>query len=398
MKFDIPSLLSSDARFVKSGTQFQKSCYSLSQIFCDNEVIEALNKSFKHTKNVAYFLNVLQYANLNNDSIAYTQFTKSEILAIMEKGFSSVFSYESLSEVELKSVLKSNYIDYKDITLEEVNESRNRFLAQILNQNKFEDISSNNGIETSSIQTEEDAEYWAQSVRLDFPYIPQPDGTSKVVEFQVNSVTYCVYGESVLPWNQSQITALTDCNAFSDKDILNLFPKIRLYTRSPYMYQKYDGLDYDDDLGVILKIKGFTKNQVKRNIIEYPHLSYLDRWVKQKGKDVTIPFWKHVEIDGEIVPTVSIWNELDDTKILPQTESFMNEYVVRKYILERDSGVEHNYPMRGELGPFLTLYSNPEYYESYDYDPIEIGKKCIDSRVKFKRSRNPIFKMLDVGE
>ena len=341
---------------------------------------------------------MLQYANLHNDSIAYTHFTRTEIIAIMQAGFSAIFSYEDLSEVELKDVLKSDYIDYKNISSEEVEESRNKFLAQILSQNTFESIELDDIPSMESNQSVEDNEYWIQSVRLDFPYIPQPDGNSKSVEFQSNSQTYCMYKEAMLPWNQSQITALTDCNEFSDSDILNLFPKVRLYTRSPYMYQQYEGLDYDEDLGVILKIKGFTKKQIKKNIIEYPHLVHLDRWVKQKGKDVTIPFWKHIEIDGEIIPTTSVWDKLSDTKKLPQTESFMNEYVVRKYLLEEEKGIEHKYPMRGELKPFLTLYADPEYYKGYGYDPIEIGKQCIASRVSFKRSRNPILKMLNAGE
>lgn len=396
MKFDIPSLLSSDARFLKRGQPFQKACYALSEVFCDFEVSAELGKSFKHAKNIAYFLNILQYANLNNDSIAYTNFTRTEVIAIMQKGFPAIYHYEELSEVELKSVLKSDYIDYKDISSEEIDESKNKFLHQILNQSKFEEYPSFPIVDINS--NIDDSEYWIQSVSLDFPYIPQPDGNSKAVEFQNNSQVYCLYKEAVLPWNQSQITALTDCNAFSDSDILKLFPQVRLYTRSPYMYQKYDGLDYDEDLGVILKIKGFTKKQITKNIIEYPHISYLDRWVKQKGKDVTIPFWKHIEIDGEIVPTASVWDKLSDTKKLPQTESFMNEYVVRKYLLERDKGIEHKYPLRGELDPFLTLYASPKYYEGYGYDPLTIGRQCVSSRVSFKRSRNPILKMLNAGE
>ena len=198
MKFDIPSLLSNDPRFIKRGVPFQTACYALSEIFCDFEVNVELNKSFKHAKNIAYFLNVLQYANLHNDSIAYMNFTRTEILAIMQTGFSSVVSYEDLSEVELRDFLKSDYIDYKDISSEEVDESRNKFLTQILSQSKFESINLDDIPQMESNQVIEDNEYWVQSVRLDFPYIPQPDGNSKSIEFQSNSQTYCIYKEAAI--------------------------------------------------------------------------------------------------------------------------------------------------------------------------------------------------------
>ena len=389
-------MLSTDSRFQKRGVKFQKSSSELADIFCQESVISALNSSIKAVKHAAFFLNVLQYANSRNDSIATDKYSEDQILQILKSGFESVCEYESISDLDLQEDLGRNYIDYKQIETNEVESSKSKFLHQILNQNVFE--STEPEFEVKQTSSEPDTDYWIQSVKLDFPYIPQPDGLTKVEEFQINSQHYCMYGESVLPWNQSQITSVTDVNAFSDSAILNLFPKIRLYTRSPYMYQKYEGLEYDEDLGVILKIKGFNKRQIKKNLIEYPHIVHIDRWVKQRGKDVTIPFWKHIEIDGEIIPTASVWSQLPDTKNLPQTESFMNEYVVRKYLLERDKGIEHKYPMRGDLKPFVTLYAPPSYYEEYKYDPIEIGRQCVISRVSFKRSRNPVLKMVHDSE
>ena len=218
-----------------------------------------------------------------------------------------------------------------------------------------------------------------------------------VGRIEKNGADYVVYSDYRIPSIQCQITAATQLSDFSDKAVLSLFPAIRLYTRSPYMYQPCDACEFDDDLGVVFKISGHTKKQVIKNIIEYPHLEFLDRWVKIKGRMTTLPFWKHIEIDGQIVPTVDVWKQLKDTKDLPCTESFMNEYVTRKYLLDREKGVVHKYPLRADLRPFLTLYAPESYYASKGYSSLEIGKKCIEARIAFKRSLNPILHAIETS-
>ena len=384
----LSSILANDSRFVNRGYDLRKTCISLSEIFNDSKVIEKLSASFSNLKNAVYFINILQYANKQHDSIVTDEYTVDLILDIIENGIEKL-NYTAILDKDLKSYLLDDYLDYKIIDVNEEN-------IQYRKENFIKELTSSSNISISSSEINQNSyfekeEYLTQSVRLDFPYIPQPDISNKYIEFSADSKEYCVYKDSIVPWNQSQITSMTDINLFSNSDILRLFPLKRIYTRSPYMYMQYNNLDYDKDLGTILKIKGFTKKQIIKNIIEYPHLEFLERNVKIKGKDATIPFWKYIEIDGEIFQTTSIWQDLPDTKNIPKTESFMNEYVVRRYLLERDKNVEHKYEMRGTIEPFLTLYNSYQYYENLGYDPIEIGKQCIKSRISFKYSRNPIL-------
>lgn len=391
-------LLTSDIRFSRPNSKLQGTAQHISDIISKSNPFKQYN-SHDDLLRFEKYLNLLRYADLNQDSFADQRPTYDDLVKIITTDIEFP-GYEDIGSLQLKQQL-DDYVYIKEIDLENIEADRTTansssskskqaiFLETIVSRNDETSEASKSPTEIA-----DDSEYWAKSVSLDFPNIPQPDATDVFQSEVVGKNTYCIYKESIQPWNQSQITALTDVNAFSDKDVLALFPPIRLYTRSPYMYSEYEKLEYDEDLGVILKISGYTKKQIRKNIIEYPHLQFLDRSVKIKGKDTTIPFWKHVEIDGEIYPTIQVWDSMKDTKFLPQTESFMNEYVVRKYLLERDvKHIEHEFPMRGELYPFLTLYNTPQYYESLGYDPIETGRKCIESRIKFKQSRNPILSM-----
>ena len=453
-KSNVITVLTGDDRFIKHGSKLRILASNLYEVLNDRNIQEELISNIRSQKNFAYFLNMLQYANQKSDYLIDLKFDEEIVSNILQLGLDDALEYDSPGNLVLKEALKSDYIDFKDIdfTFEQPNLSeRQKFLNRLIENStttlheaqeskeekkketvklpdhkfeapKLDDYNTKpikvlqdaiKASETTSFKVKEyesptqvykskvrvdidveDTQYWIDSVRLDFPVIPQPNIKVVLDSIETEHHRYCRYGESTLPWNQSQITSLTDINRFNKVDIMKLFPLIRLYTRSPYMYQKYEGLDYDDDLGVIFKISDYTEEQIKQNILEYPHLDHLDRIVKIKGKSTAIPFWKHIELDGEIVSTASIWDELEDTKILPKTESFMNEYVVRKYILDTTiKNVVPKYPMRGSLKPFLTLYDSPEYYEAHGYDSLEVGRKCVEARQSFKQTRNPVLRL-----
>ena len=226
------------------------------------------------------------------------------------------------------------------------------------------------------------------------------DDSNILLSLKRNGEEYNIPSDKILPFDQSQITCVTDYHRFSDEAILNLFPPMRIYTRDSKMYQSYlnyPNLEYDEDLGIIFPISNYTVDQIKKNIIEYPHFNVPDRIVTDKklDKEVLRDFWKDIEIDGKIFPTHKVWDELEDTKHLPKHPVFMNEYVVRRYILDRTIGkVKHKYHMRGDIRPFLTLYNTPDYYKDLGYDPIQIGKQCIKSRQAYKFSCNPIVRLM----
>jgi hypothetical protein len=108
-------------------------------------------------------------------------------------------------------------------------------------------------------------------------------------------------------------------------------------------------------------------------------------------------FYSHIEIDGKLVNILDIWDELPESQIIPKQADFIKEYVVRRYLLERDiDGIKHKYPMFGDLDPFLTLPLTIADYKDFGYtDAVKLARQCVASRVNYKVSRNPIVRRLE---
>lgn len=228
----------------------------------------------------------------------------------------------------------------------------------------------------------------------------------KVPRFDVNApFLYQVDGNDILaiyttlplvPTKQCEISCTTDVNLFSDSDLLKLYPNKFIPTRSDVMYdrnlaEKYS-LEYDDMLGILIPIQGFTMKEIRDNIIEYPHIFKLMKRVDNSS----VNFYSTVEMQGELHKITEVWGELGDTKRLPKSKDFMKEYVVRRYLLERDRlEITHKYPMLGSLDPFLTLFMSSDDYLKYGYyDKLGMARSCVNSRVEYHRSRNPILRRL----
>lgn len=197
-----------------------------------------------------------------------------------------------------------------------------------------------------------------------------------------------------VPTKQNEISLTTNLEALTDKELMNLYPKQLIHTRSAKMYERVDGLQYDDELGVIIPVEGFTPDQVIDNIIQYPHLFKL-RKLNQEGKPAN--FYTSIEIEGELLPIEEAWNTLPESQVIPRDSEFVKEYVVRRYLLEESVGKEHKYKLYGTLDPFLTVFMPPAGYIKRGYtDPLSIVKQCVRSRIRYKQSRNPILRRLGI--
>lgn len=226
------------------------------------------------------------------------------------------------------------------------------------------------------------------------PVVPMFDYSSPFVSSVIDGEQYTIYTSlPEVPTKQNEISATTDVNKFTDYQLVALFPNTLIRTRDPSMYEKVDGLELDPDLGVLLKIRDFSRDEVRDNIIKYPHIFQLKK-VLDDGSVVT--FYKTIEVNGELVKLQDVWYSMPDTKNVPMLPEFMKEYSVRRYLLERDVlGIHHRYPMFGSLDPFLTLFAPAEKYKELGYcDAVSIARKCVLSRVSYKQSRNPILRRI----
>ena len=228
---------------------------------------------------------------------------------------------------------------------------------------------------------------------------PQFDYSSIWFHQIINSTEYTMYRTlPEIPTNQSEITITTDPGKLTAKDRAKLFPNRVIHVRPQEMHIPVTGLPFDETLGTIIPISGFSEEQVRRNIIEYPHFHMLMKHADAPDSENfgIRSFGASIEIDGELLDLTQeeSWEQVPDLNKLPRTAKFRNEYVIRRYLLERDIiGIEHKYPMYGALQKFLTLFMPADQYLALGYDPDKIAEQCVKSRVNFYLTRNPILRM-----
>lgn len=228
------------------------------------------------------------------------------------------------------------------------------------------------------------------------PTVPQFDTSKPWLKQSVNGIHYTIYTSlPEIPTQQCQISVTSDVSKMTTADCMKLYPNCHIRTRPAAMYVEHPGLTLDEDVGILIPIIGFSPSQIKDNIVRYPHWFKLTRVID----DNVVSFYLHIEIDGKLYDTLEVWNSIPESKQMPRNADFIKEYVVRRYLLERDlQGVKHNYPIFGTLDPFLTLFTTPDNYKDMGYpDAAEYARQCVVSRVNYKSSRNPIIRQVKYG-
>ena len=232
------------------------------------------------------------------------------------------------------------------------------------------------------------------------PDIPQFDITKPWIQKQCGSDLMTIYTTlPEIPLRQRDISITTDINKMSDNDLLRLYPNHIIHTRASIMYEPQTNMDFDKDLGVILPIDDYSREQVLDNIIKYPHLYKLAR---EQGKDQDkelVSFYANMEIDGELRDTLDVWDSLEISKWIPKNAEFIKEYIVRKYLMDIEyKNAKFKYPIFGTLDPYLTLFMPVAEYAKRGFDVIELAKKCVLSRISYKQSRSPVLRRINTGE
>lgn len=195
-----------------------------------------------------------------------------------------------------------------------------------------------------------------------------------------------------IPTCQNEISVTTDPARMTDDEFMALYPNHIVHTRAPEMYYEHEGIDYDPELGCIIPIEGFTKDQIVDNIIKYPHLYRLRKMIDGNLQ----PFFRTIEIDGKLEPIAEYWDNIPESSVIPRHPEFVKEYVTRRYLLEREAGMSHHYDIVGGLDPFLTLFMPfTKYIERGYKDTLSIVKLCVNSRIHYKQTRNPILRRIE---
>lgn len=231
---------------------------------------------------------------------------------------------------------------------------------------------------------------------LQAPEIPQFDVTKPWLQKQCGSDLLTIYTTlPEIPRRQRDISITTDVNKMTESDLLKLYPNHFVKTRAPIMYTPQTNMDFDADFGVILPIDDYTHDQIVDNIIRYPHLYKL---VREQNNEL-VSFYAYMEIDGELVDTLEVWDSLEISKWIPKNAEFIKEYLVRKYLLDAEhKGIDHKYKIYGSLDPYLTLFMPTTEYAKRGFDVVDLARQCVQARVAYKRSRSPILRRIKEDE
>lgn len=230
-----------------------------------------------------------------------------------------------------------------------------------------------------------------EDLYLKSPIVPLFDIEKPWLNVEKDGEIYTIYTSlPIIPETQREISVTTNINLMTKSDLMRLYPNQFIRTRASCMYEPIANLDYDEDIGIIPQIDGFHFEQIRNNIIKYPHFYKL----KRKIDDKFVSFYSHIEINGVLYNTLDVWDTLPESKILPKTTEFIKEYVVRRYLLERDEkNIKHKYPLFGSLDPFLTLFTTPVGYKKLGiYDAEDTARQCVSARVQYLQTRNPILR------
>lgn len=308
-------------------------------------------------------------------------------------------------EYELKSTLGDLYIDPKsilwdidipkndDIKDEVLEVSSTLDLDASKQESTYNADSSSKNSNIEIPHADSDSLKYRSTISLSFPIYPSIN-TQKLY-----TIGYDMAGRQIpiyqtlpsIPKLQNDISITTDVDAMTEDNLLSLYPDTIIYPRRDEMYVAQDGYKFHSLFGFIPDIDGFTEDQVIQNIIEYPIFNFMYRNIDGDR----ISFMKHIEIDGKLIPSKEAIHYISDIEKLPAGNVFLWDYVVRRYLLERDiKHIQHKYPLMGSFTSYMTLFMPVSEYKKYinGFDPIDTARKCVIGRRDFYKSRNPLLK------
>lgn len=330
----------------------------------------------------------VQYVDILN-LLSYYMLTNSDLTDVWDGWHPLEFKCEEKPD-DLEDVLKDLYLTVSDIEWDiEAHISDSTSSAPAV-----EPIVNPHAVRPTPVSATSEPPTPKSDLYLGGPIFPEFDVNKPWIQATVRNEVYTIYTSlPEIPTTQSEITVTTDETKLTDSDRMKLFPNCVIPTRAAVFYDHMNNMPYDDDLGLIFPIADFTEAEIRDNIIKYPHLHNLIKYIDGEAK----PFYSALEINGELYDICKreVWESIPDLSLLPFNVDFLKEYVIRRYILERDlRGVQHKYPMFGSFEPFITMFMPANNYARRGYDPHDVADACVTNRIAYLRTRNPIIRKI----
>lgn len=349
-----------------------------------NYVVANFDGTMVYKQRVVKALNVLTYALYASEPLPF-DWTKAHPLD----------NIPDIDDDALESVLGSVYLTVDAIewdvqAVDTLPETPNSYFKPITAPSTPVRTSVALGVSATSVPAYKETP--PTDLYIQAPEIPQFDITKPWAQKQCGADLLTIYTTlPEIPLRQRDISITTDVNKMTDADLLKLYPNHFVKTRAPIMYTPQTNMDFDKDFGVILPIDDYSRDQIIENIIKYPHLYKLAR----EQNNELVSFYAYMEIDGNLVDTLEVWDSLEISKWIPKSAEFIKEYIVRKYLMDIEyKGATFKYPIYGTLDPYLTLFMPVSEYVDRGFNAVDLAKQCVQSRVSYKQSRSPILRRM----
>lgn len=367
-------------------------------------VVDTYNGTMKYKTTVVKIINILTYAVLASEPLPFSWSADNPFINIpdiddsqLEEVLGDLYLTEDAIDWDVKVVDDPEDIVVTTIASPIIPTASSPAPQIITSSSVPPIITPVTAVKQNTLKTTPSSKFDISDLYIQAPEIPQFDINKPWIS-EVNGMDKLTIYTTLpeVPKRQRDISITTNPALMTDKDLFNLFPDTYIHTRATSMYIDIGSdLYMDPNLGLVLPIDDYTQEQCIENIIQYPHFYKLVRYSKEN--DEFTSFYENIEIDGELVPTLQIWNDLPISKKVPYNAEFIKEYLVRKYLMDRDiKHVNFKYPLFGTLNPYLTLFMPASEYEKRGLDSLSIAKRCVESRISYKQSRSPILRRLGI--
>lgn len=354
------------------------SCWHSSVI---SYAIENSKPGYTFKDRIIRAINTISYIIMRGDSIPFGCTQESPMTNL-----------PYFDDSEMESYLGNLFVKLRNIKWDVEFEARSDQFSSAVMKSAPNSVKSNTAtLNASPVSNNTSASSKLSDISLKSIDVPTFDSSSVFYMTQDALEEYKIYTSiPTIPKRQCDVSVTTDIDMCRSQNMNYLYPNTVLRCRNKVLYENVYGLDYDDDLGIILPVEGFTIEQIKDNIIKYPHFYKLRKYVDGEISN----FYTTIEIDGTLHNTLKIWKDLPESKVIPYQACYIKEYVIRRYLLERDvNGISHKYPLVGTLDPFISLFLPDVNYINRGYTDIQgMALQCVQARINFKTSRNPILR------
>ena len=219
-------------------------------------VVQHFRNSNQYKQQVVNALNIITYAVYANDPLPFNWSAKDPFKNMPQIEESLI--QETLGDVYLtidgiEWDVSSSYDTSSDISFQPTFDIPQPKQKEVSSSQSFSNLC---GTTTPTLK---------QDLYIQSPVVPQIDYSKVWMSGVIDSETYTIYETlPTIPTKQNEISCTTNPSQMTDKELLRLYPNVRIKTRAASMYEPIQGIKLHPILGLILPMIFTFKSHYSR--------------------------------------------------------------------------------------------------------------------------------------